>query len=536
MKPSAKVRNVDEGTGPLARIWAVNENTTGPARSGHDDFSVESVAAADRHSVATDGPAAGENGQAASEAAAPHGVVDDLCRLTVCGPARTVELAVPVHVPLIDLLPALLGHLGENLADTSLEHEGWVLQRLGDPPLQEELSVNALGLRDGDMVHLRPRSDQLPPMDFDDLIDGVAVGISGRPDRWRPEMSRRLLAGLLGGSLAVGLVLLAGHLGTTSALLAAGMTAILLGLTAAASRAFADVPAAVVLGAATIAYAGLGGVELPLLNFGAHGSSLLAWGALRAALLAGGVAIAGASAAVAMVSGGRHPALAATVTAGLLAAAGGAIATLFGLGAASVAAAVVALAVPVGGCVPILSFRLAKMRLDPTPTSADELQTDLDPVPGQQVLERTRLADRYMTALYSGLGVVVGACLLVLGTSASVKAEAVAADAIVLLLLHSRALVAARHRLAAVIPAAAGVAVLLAAAGLRVDTRLWPAFLAVVLVAAAALFAAERSLPGHKLLPHWGRAGDVLQTLAAAALLPLTLWLLNVYQFVRSGR
>ena len=56
-----------------------------------------------------------------------------------------------------------------------------------------------------------------------------------------------------------------------------------------------------------------------------------------------------------------------------------------------------------------------------------------------------------------------------------------------------------------------------------------------MVVAAATLFAAERALPGHKLLPHWGRAGDLLQTLAAAALLPLTLWLLNVYYFVRSA-
>lgn len=517
-------------------MWAVNENSTGPALNGHDHLSVESVGAGDRHAVATDAPAPSENGQAASESPAPHGVLDDLCRLTVCGPSRSVELAVPVHVPLIDLLPALLGHLGENLADTGLDHEGWVLQRLGDPPLREELSVAALGLRDGDMVHLRPRSEQLPTLDFDDLIDGIAVGISGRPDRWRPEMSRRLLAGLLGGSLAVGLAVLAGHLGTTSALLAAGMTAILLGLTAAASRAFADVPAAAVLGIATIAYAGLAGAELPLLNFGSHSSSLLAWAAVRVALLAGGVAIAGASAGVAMASGGRHPAWVGTTTAGLLIAVGGAAATFFKLGPAAVAAAVVALAMPVGSLVPVLSFRLAKMRLDPTPTTADELQADLDPIPGQHVLERTRWADRYMTGLYTGLGVVVGACLVVLGISASVKAEAVAAAAIVLLLLHSRALVAARHKLAAVIPAATGVAVLLAAAGLRVDARTWPVFLAVVLVAAAALFAAERSLPGHKVLPHWGRAGDVLQTLAAAALLPLTLWLLNVYQLVRSSR
>src|SRR5580658_4540809 len=189
-------------------MWAVNENS-GPALNGHDDTSGDSMAVGVRPVVATESAAASENGQAAAETSAPSGVVDDLCRLTICGPARSVELAVPVHVPLIDLLPALLGHLGESLADTGLEHEGWVLQRLGDPPLREELSVAALGLRDGDMVHLRPRSEQLPPMDFDDLIDGIAVGISGRHDRWRPEMSRRLLAGLLGGSLAVGLAVLA---------------------------------------------------------------------------------------------------------------------------------------------------------------------------------------------------------------------------------------------------------------------------------------------------------------------------------------
>src|SRR5215475_2270529 len=32
-------------------------------------------------------------------------MLDDLCRLAVYGPGRTVELAVPAHVPLVDLLP-----------------------------------------------------------------------------------------------------------------------------------------------------------------------------------------------------------------------------------------------------------------------------------------------------------------------------------------------------------------------------------------------------------------------------------------------
>ena len=88
-----------------------------------------------------------------------------------------------------------------------------------------------------------------------------------------------------------------------------------------------------------------------------------------------------------------------------------------------------------------------------------------------------------------------------LGISGSLRAEIVAADAIALLLLHSRVLVAARHRLAAIVPAVIGVAVLLAASGLRADARHWMAILAIVVVAAALLFAAERSLPGRKLLP-----------------------------------
>ena len=98
-------------------------------------------------------------------------------------------------------------------------------------------------------------------------------------------------------------------------------------------------------------------------------------------------------------------------------------------------------------------------------------------MPGEHVLERTRCADRYMSALYGGLGVVTGLGLVVLGLTASLSAQIVAVDAIVLLLLHSRVLVAARHRLAAVIPAVLGAAALLAAGGLAAGGRHWLAAL-----------------------------------------------------------
>lgn len=86
----------------------------------------------------------------------------EMCRLVVCGPDRQVEVAVPAQVLVADLLPALLHHLGENLADTGLLHGGWVLQRLGAPPFDEDGTVASLGLRDGEVVHLRPRSEQIP--------------------------------------------------------------------------------------------------------------------------------------------------------------------------------------------------------------------------------------------------------------------------------------------------------------------------------------------------------------------------------------
>jgi succinate dehydrogenase hydrophobic anchor subunit len=56
-----------------------------------------------------------------------------------------------------------------------------------------------------------------------------------------------------------------------------------------------------------------------------------------------------------------------------------------------------------------------------------------------------------------------------------------------------------------------------------------------LVVTGGVLFAAERALPGRKSLPHWGWAGDILQTLTAVALIPLVLWLLNLYHYARAA-
>jgi len=515
-----------------AVMGSMSDSTAEPVRHGQDGrFPGSAARLAGPAAVQTD-QAALTGTEADTETVRPPSPGGDLCRLTIYGPDSRVELAVPVHVPLVDLLPALTGHLGGNLADAGLEHAGWVLQRLGERPLREQLSIAALGLHDGDVVHLRPRSGQLPPLDFDDLIDGVAAGIASRPDRWRPEMSRRLLAWLLAVPLAAAAGLLAGHPGERTLAVAMVLALLLLGSTTVASRALGDRFTARLMGAAAIGYAAIAGAQLPLLHDGVH--TVLGGTGPGAVLLAGAAAATAFALLATMLIGGCDPFFVALTTLAALTAAAGALAAFARLDSAAVAAVLLVVITPLGAAVPVLAFRLAGLRLDPLPTTPDELQDDLDPIPGEHILERTRWADRYMGALFGALAIVAGGSLGLVGFAAGWRAHLVAIDAIVLLLLHARVMVAARHKLAAVIPAVGGAAVLIIVAGLRAAPHARLVLLGGVLVAAGVLWAAERTLPGRRLVPIWGRLGDLLESLAAVALLPAVLWLVNFYEFAHT--
>src|SRR5690625_7833479 len=92
----------------------------------------------------------------------------DLCRLQVHAPNRSFEIAAPTAVPIAELVPTLVlyaeGDEGEDLDESGLEHDGWVLQQLGDDPLDEDETLDSLGLCHGETLYLRPRRDQLPPI------------------------------------------------------------------------------------------------------------------------------------------------------------------------------------------------------------------------------------------------------------------------------------------------------------------------------------------------------------------------------------
>ena len=52
-----------------------------------------------------------------------------LARVTISAPQRRVDVALPEQVPLAELLPEVLRHAGDGLADDGERHGGWVLRR-----------------------------------------------------------------------------------------------------------------------------------------------------------------------------------------------------------------------------------------------------------------------------------------------------------------------------------------------------------------------------------------------------------------------
>jgi type VII secretion integral membrane protein EccD len=461
--------------------------------------------------------------------AQPGGGSGEMCRLTICGPSSRVELAVPAHVPIADLMPTVLGHLDPALATTGLGHGGWVLQRLGEAPLDEDHGTAAAGLYDGDVLYLRPRDDQLPLADFDDLVDGIHTGLSARTDSWRPALTRRVCLGLaaLCGLLAV-LVTAFAASGSTTAIAAAVVGAVLIGGGALLARFLDDRGAAVTLATTGIVALGVAGLAMPA------GPATAAGWFTGAGVLASAVAVAASSVAARAALGVGRAGFLAVTCGTVLAGTGCVVGLLAGLDAPATAAVVVTLVLAVTRAAPQLAAWVAGLSAEPVPTTPEEFQQGLDPLPSKDVLDRAALADVHLTAFLAVLGTICSAALLVLTTRLDWDTVALGLVVAVLLMLQARELRGTWHRIAALVPAAAALISLL----LRwaVDLPLVGQLCVVVglLGLAGNAVAGAQVLPGRRLVPRWGRLGDILHWLCALAVLALVLTVTGFYGWVAS--
>ncbi|MFF6990158.1 type VII secretion integral membrane protein EccD [Streptomyces sp. NPDC010273] len=449
----------------------------------------------------------------------------EVCRLTVEAPDGRADLAVPVTTPVSALLPVLLRHTA---AGPDTQGTPWTLQRLGEDPLDPEATPESAGLRDGDVLHLRPAEAALPALHFDDVSDGVAHTVGSGPGRWRPELTRKLglaLACLALAALAA--ALLGAGPGPLTAV-AAGVIALVLAAGCASAARMHAVPGAIlVAGVGAFGFAALAGTTLregPSGGF-APGTTGILVAAGCVVALAGGLLALGA---LPLVVPGTVllTAVAAAVGAGLAETAG-----LHGFQAASVVA--VGLFV-LGHLAPRLALRTARLRVPQLPHDAEELQQDIEPEPGERVTGRVTVATACLDTIGISSALVWAVALWLLADREHGWTGWLLPLCLSLaVLLRARGTNGTLQRVPAVLAGAYGL-------GLVLIVRVAPtgpvgraSVLAALLAAALLLLVGAWRLPRARLLPVWGHLGDLLETVTAIALLPLLLQVLHAYTYFR---
>ncbi|HET6502594.1 MAG TPA: type VII secretion integral membrane protein EccD [Amycolatopsis sp.] len=437
------------------------------------------------------------------------------------------DVALPSEVPLVDLLPAVLPQFGAEWVEQGADHEGWVVQRLGEPPLDEDRTSTELNLLDGETLYLRPRADQFSPVDFDDLVDGVAERIREDPGSWTPARTRWMLSlGAAAALLATLAVLLARGPAAVKAAIAGSMALALLCGAAVLARAARELVAAVALAGVAACYAAAAGWFFVLAS-DPSATSAIAFTSAAAATLA---ALCLGLAAIADAAG----LFAATMIFVLMLVVFGLIASLSPASPPQAASIALVVSLIAGMFIPVTAFRLGGLTLPLLPTNADELRDDIDPVPHRLVVERGAVTVGYAKALHVGLGLSQVLLVLTLVAGGGTFPLILAATVGLLLFLRVRHLNVVVQRWSMLVPA--GCAILADLMYLTNELAFADRLLVLwfpALVVGAGLVVLSMRLPGRRLRPYWGRAVDILESLTAVAVLPLVLAVLNVYELMR---
>ncbi|MEV6812607.1 type VII secretion integral membrane protein EccD [Micromonospora sp. NPDC051296] len=458
-----------------------------------------------------------------------------LARVTVSAPQRRVDVALPEQVPLTELLPEVLRHAGEGLADDGERHGGWVLRRADGSVLTTGQALLAQGVRDGEVLHLVPAHAEWPELEYDDVVEAIADAARRRGGAWSPGATRAAALAGAGVPLAVGLLaLLAGGPGQATGWLAATLVAVLLVLAGTVlSRAQGDGPAGAVLGGYALPYGAVAGALAV-----SSGDPVGPFGPLRwigaAELLAGAVAL-----LLVSVLGLFGVATRLRIfVAGVVVGAAGGPAALGGLllgpaGTAAVLLCVLAFAI---GAIPLLAIRLGKVPLPPItlPTGTQD-----DPDQARDLPDRGRVyaavarTEEMLTGMLIGHAVLAVAAAVLLGVTGGVAGRLLVAVTSAVLLLRARLFVAVRHRMPPVLAGLAGYAVLGGVLARDADPTGQLVLAVGGLLVAMLVVAGGTTYARRPVSPYVGRVADLTDTVLVVSVVPIACAVLGLYERAR---
>jgi type VII secretion integral membrane protein EccD len=461
---------------------------------------------------------------ALAQAALP---LPSLCHVTIVAPRRKVDLTVPADIPLPHVLPSLLRAVGEVGGDFAAG-PGWVLQRIGGPPLDLGQSLGSLGVLDGEVLHLRPREATLPPALFDDVADVVATEVEEGSSKWAPKHTRLLGMSTAAVLLVAGVVILAtvGPPWRVPAVISGVLALMLIVAGAALSRAVGDSGAGTLIGYVALPYGFLAGLLTPASDesvFGLGAPHLLSAFAFTAFMATIGV--------IAIADG--VPGFLGAVVASTVGAMGAASVMVFEAPPAGVAALAVTILLAFSPLIPTLSFRLARVPMPSMPVNADELRADNQRIDSSSIRERAAHAQRYATGLVAGMGMVA------LGTQAYLVRDtgwittAIQLTLSLTLILRVRVFHGFGQRLWLMIAGIAGIVMFVISQAVNSGGVAAIAMVIGLLWIAAIPVGMGLWLPSGKPSPFWGRAADIIEVLLIVTLFPLALGVLGVYSWVR---
>ena len=457
----------------------------------------------------------------------------ELCRITVIGPERKVDLAVPSTTTVAALLPVLLQHTtAGHRSDADTPEGAWVLQRLGQAPFELTGTPESLDWLEGEELYLRQAEDPLPELDFDDLAEGVATVVNRRDDRWQPEYRRVLF--LLLSVVAMGAIaaVLVDRGPVLPQVVAAGVLAAIFFTSAlVAGRKLTDGAFALLFSSASSGFAALAAssaVDGDPENIAWTGPAVLAGSVacvvvVALLLLLQRTVIPGLPFAPLLVVG-----VTGLVVVGVLLLRTGSAMTM-----QRTAASVIAVVFAVIVLAPRVAVKLSRLRGPQLPKTGEDMSYDIEPVPSDQVRERADHADTYLTVAMSSAALVLPVLFFytmqVPGWSGWTLVLVVSSA----ILLRARTFFGLWQRIALVVAGTVGYLMVI-----MKFSDLWTpgwryALLSGLLAAVVPLvLAALRPWP-RRLLPFWEYSATFLDVVTGVAVLPVLAQVMGTYAWAR---
>jgi type VII secretion integral membrane protein EccD len=451
-----------------------------------------------------------------------------LVRLTVAAPRRRIDLALPENVAVAEVLPGLLRHAGEELADEGVDHSGWLLRRTDGSPLLLTRTLGSHRIRDGEVLHLVPRRLEWPELEYDDLVDAIATGSRRWSRAWTPPTTRQ--AGLVLGSVTILLALAAvfrsGPDWAMPGRWALGQAALLTLAGVVLARALGDSAAGAVVGLLGLPYAFVGGGML-----GAQHDSLLQVSAPQLEVACAALLCFALFGYLGVGDGGAL--FVGAATAALLGILAGWLVSSHGLEPQHAAAILICVTLPFSPLFNSLAMRLGRLPMPILPRSPSDLLRDVPQPPRPAVYAAVARADGLLTGLLIGASIAAGISEVVLIRSASSAARTLVEVSTVGFLLRARLYPIIRQRLPLLLAGMTGLGSLLLGPAMHDPSARLIIGGPVVMAVGAAIIMAGPSYSRRPPNVYFARYAEVLEVLVNLAVIPVACSVLGLYGRLR---